>query len=205
MKFFLSLLFAFTLVFANSSTESVQQQYLNSYNYEQMGKYTEAIKVLAPLYAQYPKTYTLNLRFGWLFYLDKKYSDACKYYKEASLLKPYSIEPRLGLARVYIATASYKKAQIVTYEILKIDYYNYYGNFYAITALIGENKYDIARKIVLKMLALYPTDTLFLVQLAKIYKKTNSPYLGKLYKDILTLDPNNIFVNSHKSYNPRQK
>jgi len=196
MKFFIGLLFTFTFVFANSATESIQQQYLNSYNYEQVGKYSEAIKTLAPLYEQYPKTYALNLRFGWLFYLKKKYSNACRYYKKASLLKPYSIEPRLGLARVYIATASYKKAQAIAYEILKKDYYNYYGNFYAVAALIGEKKYAIAQKIVFKMLTLYPTNTLFLTQLAKIYKKIDSPHLKKLYQYILTLDPNNVFVKS---------
>ena len=39
------------------------------------------------------------------------------------------------------------------------------------------------------------TDILFLEQLARVYKVTDSPYLEQLYKDILILDPNNIFVN----------
>ena len=196
MKFILLTLLTLSLLYGESQTKNIKEAYLNSYNYEQMGKYSEAIKVLTPLYNKYPKGYTLNLRFGWLFFLNKKYTNAKKYYEKASLTNPYALDPRLGLIRIYLATASYSDAEQVAYELLKIDYYNYYANLYVITALNAQKKYEIATKIVQKMLALYPTDTLFLEQLALIYKATDSPYLQKLYEDILILDPNNIFVNS---------
>jgi tetratricopeptide (TPR) repeat protein len=89
-----------------------------------MGRYYEAIKVLSPLYSKYPKGYTLNLRFGWLYFLSKRYSDAIKYYTKASLINTYALDPRLGLIRIYLQTANYEKAQTVSYELLKIDYYN---------------------------------------------------------------------------------
>jgi len=196
MKFILLTLLTLSLLYGESQTKNIKEAYLNSYNYEQMGKYSEAIKVLTPLYNKYPKGYTLNLRFGWLFFLNKKYTNAKKHYEKASLTNPYALDPRLGLIRIYLATASYSDAEQVAYELLKIDYYNYYANLYVITALNAQKKYEIATKIVQKMLALYPTDTLFLEQLALIYKATDSPYLQKLYEDILILDPNNIFVNS---------
>lgn len=169
---------------------------MQSYNYEKMGQYTEAIKVLAPIYKQYPNGYTLNLRYGWLFYLNHNYADAQKYYQKASTLKPYAIDPRLGLANVYLATQSYKKVQTIAAEILKTDYYNYYGNLYFIKALIAQKKYKTAQQVTMKMLALYPTEVLFLEQLALIYKATASPYFDHLCKDILTLDPNNVLVHS---------
>ena len=197
MKFFIQIVFIFSLAQASSEFESIKSQYFKSYDYEQMQKYSEAIKVLAPLYKKYPKGYTLNLRFGWLFFLDKKYNDSIEYYKKASLINPYALDPRIGLIRAYLEVTSFKKAEVVAYELLKIDYYNYYANLYVIKALISQKKYDIATEIINKMLALYPTDISYLEQLAIVYKVTNNLYLRKLYEDILILDPNNILVRSN--------
>ena len=196
MKVFISLVFLFSFVFASENFENIKKPYFKSYDYEQMGRYTEAIKVLSPLYKKYPKGYTLNLRFGWLFYLDKKYNNALEYYKKASLINTYSIDPKLGMIRIYLDTYDFKKAETISYELLKLDYYNYYANLYVIKALIAQKKYDIALSINSKMLALYPTDISFLEELAVIYKNTDSKYLKKLYEDILILDPNNVFVRS---------
>lgn len=191
---FLSIL-VFSL-FATDDFQSVKKQYFKSYDYEQMGKYSEAIKVLAPLYSKYPKGYTLNLRFGWLFYLNKNYNDAIKYYKKASLINGYALDPKLGLIRIYLDTYSYSKAETMAYKVLKIDFYNYYANLYLIQALRFQQKFDSAKQITKKMLSLYPTDVLFLEELSKIYEKQKNPYLKKLYEDILILDPNNIHVRN---------
>jgi len=196
MRVLLLLVLIFSFVFSEASFEDIKTPYFKSYDYEQMGKYNEAIKVLSPLYQKYPKGYTLNLRFGWLFYLDKKYNDSIKYYEKASLINPYAVDPKLGLIRVYLDTSSFEKAQTTSYELLKLDYYNYYANLYVIKALIAQEKYDIAKSIIEKMLALYPTDITFLEQLAIIYKYTNSEYKQQLYEDILILDPNNVLIRS---------
>ena len=195
MKFLVSLLIFAALLFGVDRDQNIKADYLKSYNYEQMGKYKEAIKVLSPLYRKYPKGYTINFRLGWLFFLSHSYTNAIKHYKSASLISTKAIDPRLGLIRSYLAKNSYKKSEMIAYEILKIDFYNYYANYYMIRILRAEEKYVIAQEICIKMLTLYPTDILFLEQLARIYKATNSPYLKNLYKDILILDPNNIFVN----------
>jgi tetratricopeptide (TPR) repeat protein len=196
MKTVLLFFITATLLLAQSEFEDVKTQYFKSYDYEQMSRYSEAIKVLSPLYKKYPKGYTLNLRFGWLFYLDKKYSDAINYYTKASLINSYALDPKLGLIRIYLDTGNFKKAEMVAYELLKIDYYNYYANLYVTKALIAQQKYKIATKIINKMLALYPTDIAYLEQLAIVYKQTSSPYLQKLYQDILILDPNNVLVRT---------
>ena len=196
MKYFFILLFTTYSLFGSSEFKEVKKQYFKSYDYEQMGKYSEAIKVLSPLYKKYPKGYTLNLRFGWLFYLDKKYNDAQTYYKKASLANSYALDPRLGLIRIYLVREDYAKAELVAYELLKIDYYNYYANLYVAKALIAQKKYTVATDIIHKMLALYPTDIGYLELLAVVYKETESKYLSKLYEDILILDPNNVYVRS---------
>ncbi len=198
MKKLLILLILVTSLFSNDvEFNLIKQSYFKSYDYEKVGRYQEAIKVLVPLYKKYPNGYTLNLRFGWLFYLNEHYKDALEYYNRATQLKPYSMEPKLGLIKVYLNMYQYQKAETVGNTILKVDYYNYYGNFYTIRSLIYQKKYDTALKITKKMLALYPTDVLFLEQLATIYKETKSPYLQQVYQDILILDPNNVLVRSN--------
>ena len=183
----------FALLNANDFKE-IKEAYYKSYDYEKVGRYKEAIKILAPLYKKYPNGYTLNLRFGWLFFLNKNYNDAITYYNKAALLSPYSIKPKLGLMRIYLNSYQYQKAESIGYKILKIDFYNYYANLYTIKALILQKKYDYALPMTKKMLSLYPTDISFLEQLAIIYKATNSKYLKKVYQDILILDPNNLLV-----------
>ena len=153
---------------------SIKDIYLQSYNYEKMGKYDEAIKVLTPIYKKYPKGYTLNLRLGYLFLLSKHYPNAIKYYKKASILAPSSLEPRLALTRINLLLEQYNDAQTLAFNLLKIDYYNFYGNLYASGALIAQKKYNTAKLIVNKMLALYPTSIVYLQQLARIYKATNN-------------------------------
>lgn len=194
MKQIVLLLLSFSFVFA--SDKSIQRAYFKSYDYEQIGKYKEAIKSLSPLYKKYPKGYTLNLRLGWLFYLEKQYNESIKYYKKASLINTYAFEPKLGLIRVYLATYSYKEAQNVATELLKLDYYNYYGNLYMCKALIAQKKYDIAIEAIKKMLTIYPTDVLFLEQLLISYKATKNKLYQDIYKSILILDPNNVLVRS---------
>lgn len=184
------------MVYGGDDSKRIQDLYAQSYMYEQMGKYHEGIKVLIPLYAQYPKGYALNVRFGWLSYQNKRYNDAKYYYTIASRLKPTALDPRLGLIRIDLDTGSFDHAQTLSYALLKRDYYNYYANLYAIQSLIAQQKYDIATAILFKMLALYPTDVPYLEQLARVYHATHNHAFTPLCADILTFDPNNIFVRS---------
>lgn len=197
MKYLLLLLLSLSLTQAIDSIE-IKDRYNKSYNYEKMAQYSEAIKVVVPIYDKYPKGYMINLRLGWLFYLNNKTKDATKYYKQASVITPSSIAPKLGLIKIYLNQANFTEAELLAYNILKLDYYNYYGNYYAIISLIGEKKYDIAIEMTQKMLALYPVDIIFLEQLFIAYKATNHSYIKTLYNNILIIDPNNLLVNSMK-------
>ena len=180
------------------STKDIQQIYYKSYNYEKMGDYKDAIKVLIPLYQKYSNGYTINLRLAWLFYLDKNYKNAIKHYQKASLILPYSVEPKLGLMRVYLAIEKYKNALKIGNSLLREDYYNYYGNYYEILALKGIKDYKTAIKIVNKMLALYPTSVLFLNELGEIYYLEGKKDLAKkVFENVLILDPNNLKAKNY--------
>jgi len=171
---------------------SIKEIYYKSYDYEKMGAYKEAIKVLLPLYEKYPKGYTLNLRLGWLFYLNKNYNNAIDHYKKASMILPTSLEPKLGLAMVYLSAKRYKAAKNAALSVIHTDYYNYYGNSYLAKALLGLKKFEDAKQVAQKMLTLYPTDILFLTLLARSYKGIDPKKAKKIYEEILILDPNNV-------------
>jgi len=191
------ILFLAVILFAFSN-KNIQQIYYKSYNYEKMGDYKDAIKVLIPLYKKYPEGYTINLRLGWLFYLNKNYSNSIKHYQKASLILPYSIEPKLGLMRDYLALQDFKDALKEGNLILREDYYNYYGNYYEILALKGIKDYKNAVKLTNKMLGLYPTSVLFLNILGEVYYHQNKKDLAKkVFENVLLLDPNNVIAKSY--------
>ena len=175
----------------------IKKAYYDSYNYEKMGDYKDAIKVLIPIFKKYPNGYTLNLRLGWLFYLSKKYQNAIDHYKKASLVAPYSIEAKLGIMRVYLAAGDYDNALKVGDVILKTDYYNFYGNYYEITALMAKKEMNTALKLTEKMLSLYPTSVLYLVKLGEIYYTKDKIKAKKIFEDVLILDPNNVIAKEY--------
>jgi tetratricopeptide (TPR) repeat protein len=179
------------------SALDIQDSYYKSYNYEKMGDYKDAIKSLVPVYKKFPKGYTLNLRLGYLFYLDKKYNNSINHYKKASNIAPYSVEARLGLIKNYIKKGKYDNALAISNSIIKMDYYNYYGNFYQLVALSLKGEKDNAIKVANKMLALYPTDIMYLQELAKLIYQKDKKRAKKLFEDILILDPNNIVAKEY--------
>jgi tetratricopeptide (TPR) repeat protein len=177
--------------------KDIQKAYYKSYNYEKMGDYKDAIKSLIPVYKKYPKGYTLNLRLGYLFLLEKKYTNSLEHYKKATTIAPYSIEAKLGLVKNYLQTNKIDNVLSITDSIIKMDYYNYYGNFYQLLALKLKKQSKEAIKIANKMLALYPTNIMFLQELAKLEYADNKSRGIKIFKDILILDPNNIMAKEY--------
>ena len=67
----------------------------DSYAKEKSGKYSDAALALKACYDA--SSYEINLRLGWLTYLQGQFSESLGYYNKAIDLMPYAIEPRLGL------------------------------------------------------------------------------------------------------------
>ena len=188
---FLSFIF-FTKVFALSINE-IKNAYYNSYKYEIAGDYKDAIRSLMVVYKSYPNGYTVNLRLGWLYYLDRKYSNSIYHYKKAVKVMPYSVEAKLGLTLPLLAQGKFNSVEKICYQILNQDFYNYYANLRLVYVLRMQKKYDLAEKIVNKMLYIYPTDTKFLLELGILnYEKKNYNSAKKIFNDVLILDPENI-------------
>lgn len=66
-----------------------------SYTKEKSGKYGDAVSALKAYYD--PASYEINLRLGWLTYLQGQFTESLGFYNKAIELMPYAIEPRLGV------------------------------------------------------------------------------------------------------------
>lgn len=182
---FVSSLFAIT-------PEEIQEAYHKSFNYEQIEDYENAIRALSPVLDEYPNGYTVNLRLGWLYYLLGRYANSIEHYQKAVQIVPTSLEAKNGLMLPMLAQNKYSDAASIAYQVVSVDHYNYYGNMRLAYSLRMQEKYDQAEQILNKMLAVYPTDIIFLTELALVkYNQGDTEKAGNLMWDVLTLDPEN--------------
>ncbi len=94
-----------------------------------MGKYAQAILTMMKIYDKYTDEYTINLRLGWLHYLNKDYDSSIKYY-ESALRISYnkSIEAMLGVTLPLAARDDWDKVKDYYNMILDSDENNYTAN-----------------------------------------------------------------------------
>lgn len=188
----LSLFLWAQMISADESGEQIKLAYHQSFQYEKIQNYTEAINAILPVLASYPKGYTVNLRLGWLYYLHTRYANSMKHYGTAIKTMPSSIEARLGLMLPQLAQQRYSQLEQTAYQILNKDYANYYANLRLIISLREQNKTDLALGIAQKMLAYYPSDINFLEQLGLTYETQGNLIKAQLvFADLIILNPEN--------------
>ena len=160
-----SLTFFIQTSFTQSDNEDrIISAFQASYTLEKEGEYSEAANKLKAVYQE--DSYELNLRLGWLSYLAGLFSESIGYYNKAVLLKPYSIEPRLG---VVLPEASIGNWQVVINEynkILKIDPNNTLVNYRLGSIYYGRNEFEKAKGYFERVVNLYPFDHDSLLMLA---------------------------------------
>ena len=195
MRKFLALVIVSMLIGVNLGAmtyEEINAAYHKSFLYEKNGDYANAIRAIMPVYKNYPKGYTVNLRLGWLYYLLGNYKNSKMHYKKAMEIIPTSVEAMLGYSLPLMAQQKWKEVEQLLYKLLKIDYYNYYGNLRLSIALRNLGKFKDAEQIARKMLAIYPSNVSFLLELAiSLYYQGKTTYAKSIFKDIITLDPEN--------------
>lgn len=170
----------------------IAEAYARSFNYERTEAYADAVRSLAPVYESYPDGYTVNLRMGWLFYLNGNYANAVAHYEAAEGAAPNALEPKLGRMLPLMAQERWGEAEALGYQIVSLDHYSYYGNLRLATALRMQGKVDGAYQLALKMVTAYPTDILHLVEFARIMQaRGDAEEARRLFGEILILDPEN--------------
>jgi tetratricopeptide (TPR) repeat protein len=155
-KIVLSAVLAFStiIIFAQDNTISA---FSKSYGYEISKEYSKAIHELDVVYVN--DSYTINLRLGWLHYLNGDYIKSQTYYNKAIVLKPTSIEARLGYAYPAAALKNWNDVVANYEEILKINP-NHSQTNYKLAYIYHYIKKDNATALtyLTKVLELYPFD-----------------------------------------------
>ena len=147
-----------TLAFSaySQNDAAFQRAFSESYSQEYNKKYNEAIAALVRLGAD--KSYEVNLRLGWLYYLNKNYPQSTNHYQKAVSLRPYAIEAKFGLVKPLSVLESWDKVLQQYNEILKIDPQNTTANYWAGIIHYNRKKYDQAARLFEKAVNLYPFD-----------------------------------------------
>ncbi|MEJ5317301.1 MAG: tetratricopeptide repeat protein [Tenuifilum sp.] len=130
--------------------------FTESYAKEKEGKYADAAKPLKAMYDE--KSYEVNLRLGWLTYLQGQFSESVGYYSKAIELMPYAIEPRLGIVLPASAMGNWGSVVEQYNKILSIDPNNTLV-LYRMGMISYENKdFKKAYTYFEKVVNLYPFD-----------------------------------------------
>ncbi|MEW5846460.1 MAG: tetratricopeptide repeat protein [Bacteroidota bacterium] len=153
------ILLGFTLISLNLAAQDfvkLSAAFSESYAKEKEGKYADAANTLKALYDE--KSYEINLRLGWLTYLQGQFSESVGYYSKAIELMPYAIEPRLGIVLPTSAMGNWGSVVEQYNKILSIDPNNTLV-LYRMGMISYENKdYQKAYTYFQKVVNLYPFD-----------------------------------------------
>jgi len=127
-----------------------------SYQFEYNKDYSKAISSIDNVYDA--NSYIINIRLGWLNYLNGDYLKSQAYYKTAIKLEPSSIEARLGYAYPLSALNNWEDVITIYNQILSIAPNNYIVNYRM--SLIYFNRKDFEKSITYaqKIISQYPFD-----------------------------------------------
>lgn len=143
--------------FAHAQTDAaLQKAFKNSYANEFKKSYTAAISDIIPYYSD--NSYEVNIRLGWLNYLNKNYTASQNYYLKAVGLKPNAIEARFGYIKPLSFLESWTKVLEQYTAILKTDPQNTQANYWAGIIYYNRHQFAVATKCFEKVVILYPFD-----------------------------------------------
>jgi tetratricopeptide (TPR) repeat protein len=134
----------------------LQKAFRNSYTDELNKNYTAAINDIYPY--QSDNNYEINIRLGWLHYLNKNYLVSQSYYLKAISLKPGSIEAKFGYVKPLSFLQSIDKVLEQYQAILKIDPQNTQANYWAGVIYYNRKQYEAAIRYFKVVITLYPFD-----------------------------------------------
>jgi tetratricopeptide (TPR) repeat protein len=163
----LSLLMIFTFIVMVAGAQDYAKltaAFSDSYAKEKSGKYGDAATALKAYYDA--DSYEINLRLGWLTYLQGQFTESMGYYNKAIDLMPYAIEPRLGLVLPASSLGNWDMVIAQYSKILTIDPNNTV-TLYRLGLISYDRKdYNQAYKYFEKVVNLYPFDYQSVVMLA---------------------------------------
>ncbi|MBE0638861.1 MAG: tetratricopeptide repeat protein [Bacteroidales bacterium] len=136
--------------------KKLQDAFATSYKLETEGSYSKAIDVLKSGYDE--MSYPINIRLGWLSYLNGSFTESAAYYNKSIQLMPMSIEARLGFALPASAMGNWDHVVTRYNEILKIDPNHSLTNYRMGLIYYYREDYATAFKYFERIANMYPFD-----------------------------------------------
>ena len=186
---FAALLILFGSAAFSQSIDALQTVFVKSYVAENDKNYALAISELKTVYD--PGDYMINIRLGWLNYLDKQYTIAANYYKKSIAIRPYAIEARFGCVKPLSALEDWEGVKNQYLEILTIDPQNTLANYWLGVVYYNRKDFLTAVKLFEKVVNLFPLDYDSLIMLAWAKLKSSKIAEAKvLFQQALIIRPN---------------
>ncbi|NVJ84662.1 MAG: tetratricopeptide repeat protein [Algoriphagus sp.] len=136
--------------------EDLEKAFQESYSLENAGNYQGAIQSIQTVYKS--DSYEMNLRLGWLHYQASQLEESLGFYRKAVSLKPYAIEPKLGLVLPLSVQGKWMEVEDVYLKILQIDPQNTLVNYRLGLIYYNRGNYEKAEPYLEKVVNLYPFD-----------------------------------------------
>ncbi len=187
----LMLITQITITAQNNSVDDKLLAFKNSYQEESIGKYAQSILTLMKVYDKHSDDYLINLRLGWLNYLNKDYDTSIKYYNKAiQIAGNNSIEAFLGLTLPLSAKSDWDAVKELYNKILDLDENNYTANLRLGQIYLNDENYLNAKVYLSKVQELYPGDYEANLSLAwALYYLGDKSSARELFINVLTLSP----------------
>ncbi|MDD3568011.1 MAG: tetratricopeptide repeat protein [Bacteroidales bacterium] len=148
----LVMLFSFSVF----GQDEIVMAFKESYALEQKGDFNLAAEKLLRVYQA--DSYELSLRIGWLYYLAGNLKESENYYGKAISLRPYALEPKLGMAYPLSAQAKWNELIVLYNKILEIDPQNTLVNYRMGLIYYNRQEYEKADGYLERVINLYPFD-----------------------------------------------
>jgi tetratricopeptide (TPR) repeat protein len=174
-----------------NSADTKLLAFKNSIEKESIGQYSDAILELINIYDKYNSEYVINLRLGWLYYLNKDYDNSIKYYKKALQISgDKSIEAIFGITLPLSAKGDWDSVKSYYEDVIRMDENNYTANLRLGQIYLNTENYLNAKVYLSKVKEMYPGD-----YETNLYLGWTYYYLGdkssafELFTNVLTLSP----------------
>ncbi|HSI76068.1 MAG TPA: tetratricopeptide repeat protein [Lunatimonas sp.] len=160
----LAIILSGTLSISTFAQDKIIDAFKQSYSLEKTENFKGAIESLKAVYQT--NSYELNLRLGWLAYLAGLVPESVEYYAKAVSLKPYAIEPKLGLVQPLAIQGKWVEIEELYLKILQTDPNNSLVNYRLGLIYYNRGNFDKADPYLEKVVNLYPFDYDGLILLA---------------------------------------
>jgi tetratricopeptide (TPR) repeat protein len=126
---------------------------------EQNKDIASALREMSVLYDAAPDNYLVNVRLGWLEYLNGAYTESVQYYRRAfDLSGQQSVEALLGLRLPLAAQNDWKSVESVYRQILQLDGGNYEANLRLGQIYLNRGDHSRAKPYLENVAQHYPAD-----------------------------------------------